>query len=691
MKKKFADYGIIAIVAVMLIIFSACEGPEGIPGGKGPEGPPPGGIPLVVDLDVENPTVTIDLGRDTTLTAQVNSDALIQTLIWELADGAADIIRINRAPRASGRFAMVSGNSVIVTGIAAGEAKVIVTAPGTGGAELQRTVTVNVQGLAARLDELPAKVTASTFPVKFEFTAYAGGSISPQVFEFPELETASETQVEILIKGGAPGVVMSLDGIGSMFRVGNGVSLTLENITLQGVSPNNRALVIVDDGGELIIDRVTITGNNNILSPLNIAGVPTHIPNLGSGVRVEEYGKFTMIAGEISGNTGAWGGGVLNFGTFTMHDGAISDNFAPMIVYLGWGQSGQGGGVRNFGTFTMYGGEISGNAAMSNLTNQGGGGLQTDGTFIMHNGRISDNDASHHGGGVHIGEGGFFEMRGGTISGNTTNLFGPGGIFFDSPGGGVHITGGDFEMHGGKIIGNIANTEGGGVNIAGGSTFVMYNGVISENIANLGGGVNAVNNTSFTIHDGEISNNTARVAGGGVRVAAGANAIFTMHDGEISGNRSNGTAAADGGGGVMILGHFRMFNGQISGNTSATTGGGVRLNAGGTFVMNNGVISGNTATTSGGGVQHLGGTGQFRMVNGIIYGNEVGQELRNNAPTSGAAFFLTAAVSGAGVAQHGTWIDPEAGFAAINWTSEGNLATIDTTVEVEDGDLKGGL
>ena len=115
-------------------------------------------------------------------------------------------------------------------------------------------------------------------------------------------------------------------------------------------------------------------------------------------------------------------------------------------------------------------------------------------------------------------------------------------------------------------------------------------------------------NAKLTMHTGAvITGNTAASTGGGVYSNGG---TLIMHGGEISGNAV--------GGGVWNAGTgtFIMHGGEISGNT-CDFGGGVRNF--GTFTLYGGEISGNTAS-SGGGV-HNSTTGTFTMEGGKVSGN----------------------------------------------------------------------
>ena len=93
------------------------------------------------------------------------------------------------------------------------------------------------------------------------------------------------------------------------------------------------------------------------------------------------------------------------------------------------------------------------------------------------------------------------------ISGNTAMF-----------GGGVCIERGNFEMRGGTLRGNTATTNGGGVYVIGQGTFQMQDGSITGNNAGDGGGVFVANQGTFQMQGGSITGNTATGKGGGVYV-----------------------------------------------------------------------------------------------------------------------------------------------------------------------------
>jgi hypothetical protein len=209
---------------------------------------------------------------------------------------------------------------------------------------------------------------------------------------------------------------ITLVGInGTLITVGEGVTLTLRDITLKGMGTNDSALVKVDGtGAKLVLTTgAVITGN---------AGGGAHV---GSGTLILETGA--AIKGNKGGMAISPGGvSISTGGAFEMNGGKIRDNIG----------NNAGGGVHaGGGVFVMTGGEISGNESMGESMS-GGGGVRlnsVDATFTMTGGTIRDNIASAgSGGGVSVGAG-TFTMTGGTINGNRAVEKG-GGVFVDGVG-----------------------------------------------------------------------------------------------------------------------------------------------------------------------------------------------------------------------------------------------------------------
>ena len=377
--------------------------------------------------------------------------------------------------------------------------------------------------------------------------------------------------------------------------------------------------------------------------------------------------------GTITHNSTEHGVGVhIGSGTFNMYGGMISSNTTL--------SSGSGGGVYvNNGAFNMYGGEIAHNTA----TNSGGGVYVNGGTFAMYGGTISGNKAnSVSGGGVCVGAGGTFDLYGGTISGNSVS---------NGYGGGVY-NGGTFNMYDGVIAQNMKNESNDNVYAAANGTFTWKGGTIKTDSTDSstsptseasafgvagGGTINKsiaaecyISGTLTSLGaSGEtkcyqlIGNVTVRSASqleikgdvwldlNGYSIVGASdkwsvrvdNATLNLVDSRGHGTITHGDTGKAHGVAVLTSGHFNMYDGIISGNTTGvytqsgtfvmyggkisgnmanSAGGGVFVNQGGTFTMHGGTISGNAAT-SGGGV-YVGGssdTGSFTMYGGTITGN----------------------------------------------------------------------
>ena len=340
------------------------------------------------------------------------------------------------------------------------------------------------------------------------------------------------------------------DGSGSGVRVEGSGTFNMYGGTITGNKAETGGGVYVY-GGTFTMSGGTISGNT--------------ADSTDGGVGVYSGAKFIMNGGEITGNTAhsfSGGVGVYTSATFEMNGGTIggtNDSKANKAT--------NGGGVRvgNYGVFTMSGGSIADNTATEN-----GGGVYVSGTnsaFNMTGGTISGNTTTKgDGGGVYVNEG-KFEMSGGTIgvtdNGAANTAKNGGGVYVEERGtfnmnntasvtgntasasGGVYVNSGKFNMNDGEITGNTANQgNGGGVYVNDGGTFTMNDGAIKSNeTANddaYGGGVyvSGTNSTFEMNGTASITDNMAPNGGGGVYVNSGE---FNMNgNASITGNTASG-------------------------------------------------------------------------------------------------------------------------------------------------------
>ncbi len=264
--------------------------------------------------------------------------------------------------------------------------------------------------------------------------------------------------------------------------------------TLVGTT-NDQAVVEVQGNGTLKLE-----GETKLTHDQNGDG---KADTTGSGVKVDEKGKFEMTGGEISGNkagsdTHYNGGGVyVSGGEFTMSGGTISNNTASTGTdkdptnnkYAEWGSTNQKDGYHGQG----QGGGVYVDDQYK-YTKKDGWKTENDGKFTLSGGEISNNTADE-GGGIFIAnqynsntftsqEGSQFIMNGGTVDGNLALVGEGGGIYIQGTG----------KITAGNITNNITMTGsdlgGGGIYIENSGRLELENAIITENTAaGIGGGI----------------------------------------------------------------------------------------------------------------------------------------------------------------------------------------------------------
>ena len=320
--------------------------------------------------------------------------------------------------------------------------------------------------LAAKLDWLQTNTQSDT---EYFLLVTANEKLTPRTLLYN-----GKTNVTINLTGVETTKQITLSSYGSLFTIGSGVTLILNNnitlnVDINDKTTNYSSLVRVNSGGALVM-------------------------NNGSAIWGNFYSSSSSYTDSDS-NSSSYGGGVYNDGTFTMNGGIITSNTSShsgsssnIYPYFSFG-----GGVYNRGTFTMNGGEIYLNAASfpnasTNLQEVYGGGVYTSGTFTMNGGTIRDNYATtsgssrtprSYGGGVYVGAG-IFTMNGGTISGNVSRSSTSfSGSYPYSFGGGVYVGRfGTFTMNNGTISGNTSGLYGGGVCVNNSGTFTKTGGTV---------------------------------------------------------------------------------------------------------------------------------------------------------------------------------------------------------------------
>jgi hypothetical protein len=305
----------------------------------------------------------------------------------------------------------------------------------------------------------------------FTITVTADLSLLPQ-----DLTAPGYTGKTIVLKGNTPSRTVGLASTGSLFTVGEDLTMELENIVVQGRADNTAPLIIVNaDGTVRVKTGGKVTGNT----------YTTTVDRTGGGGIFVDGGTLEIAGGEISGNTTVMnqsapivvvGGGIrVKGGTVVMSAGSVKNN---TLTNSGSGdRHGWGGGIAldNDNNFTMSGGSIEGNTitvtSTSMCASANGGGVHVDNcSFVMSGGAIRNNTVTSNssnnwggatGGGVRVaGSSSSFDMQGGEIYGNicTYNLPSEdlGGYDQGAFGGGVSVIGGTMQKTGGVIYGEDA-------------------------------------------------------------------------------------------------------------------------------------------------------------------------------------------------------------------------------------------
>jgi hypothetical protein len=411
----------------------------------------------------------------------------------------------------------------------------------------------NTDTLALALGWLQTNTANNT-----DYTILLGAdeSLPPWTLGSSELNAAArdKTGVTITLKGKDAERTVQLSGTDSLFTVGGGVTLILdENITLKGISDNTKSLVSVWSALEMR-ENAKITGNTITASF-----------SFGGGVNVWS-GTFTMngnaaVSGNsVSGSSITMGGGVyISGGTFAMNDSAtVTGNTVSATA----SSSGGGVSVSAGGTFTMNdSASVSGNTATGTGSSAGGvymyaassgGGVSASGTFTMNDSAtVSGNTASAGattGGGVAVSSGTFTMNDSASVSNNTASATAPYSVSPYSYGGGVYVYDGTFTMNGGTVYGSSAGTnanklQGSGTNygvslykgsdataeygdgspiITGNQTTALYTGVTltdSEtrtygiNTVFVDGGSGAFSQETFTLYKAGLAEKTISLIG----------------------------------------------------------------------------------------------------------------------------------------------------------------------------------
>jgi len=226
-------------------------------------------------------------------------------------------------------------------------------------------------------------------------------AVDNNIYMGPATVSTLGRNITVIIRSASSADVktIQLENVGHLFSVDANITLKLQDIVLKGISLNTYALVMVGQGGTLI---------------------------LNSG------GKITLNTNTFvnSGASDVRGGGIhVNGGIFELNDGA---------AIIGNRSYGDGGGiaVSNRGNLIIRGGEISENIASPNGGTGGGVYIGGNSTLTMNGGIIAKNQCAARGGGIRIEDSNStFTKR--AASGSSTS-----GIIYGSTGDNANTAGG---------------------------------------------------------------------------------------------------------------------------------------------------------------------------------------------------------------------------------------------------------
>ncbi len=318
-----------------------------------------------------------------------------------------------------------------------------------------------------------------------------------------------------------------------------GGTLVVTNCTFSNDQADDAAAgIAAGEGGGIYI---VPTGNVSITN----STFESDQASLGGGIfNYAEYNYGTYVIGtlNLTGGTihNCTGGGIDNSGTATISGCTLSYNTAASTGFEGTPYD---GGISNDGTATLNGDTIVYNSA------EYGSGVSNQGTMTINGTTISNNSftGAGFGGGIYNSDSGSLTVTASTIAGNTIA-----GAGF---GGGIYNTG-SLMVTASTIASNtIFHGKGGGiyndniqVNSSTQTPLVVFDSTIAYNQAGQGGGIDDIDAYAMTLINSTIANNSANTAGGGI--LAGATAVgMVVYDCTIAYN----TVQSPGAGGGLDL------------------------------------------------------------------------------------------------------------------------------------------
>ena len=214
--------------------------------------------------------------------------------------------------------------------------------------------------------------------------------------------------------------------LGRIFTITNGVTVTLQNLTLLNGTINSGTGGAIFNSGTLTINNSTLynntaTGsygggaiyNSGTLTVNNSTFNNNNGGQYSSGGAIYNDGGIANVTNDIfTGNTATLGGAIANIGTLTVTNDTFTNNNA-----------GDGGAIYNGNTLTVNNSTFTENTAF-----YGGGAIYNDGTLTVNNSTFTENTAFYGGGAIY--NDGTLTVNNSTLNNNTATN-GEGGAIYN--------------------------------------------------------------------------------------------------------------------------------------------------------------------------------------------------------------------------------------------------------------------
>ncbi len=281
--------------------------------------------------------------------------------------------------------------------------------------------------------------------------------------------------------------------------INNKGNATLTNCVIKENWADNEGGAIYNGDKSLVINNCTITQNSS---------------SAGGGLCC--YGTTTITDTTISNNYGDdYGGGLCTRGVVTITGGTIANNVGKA----------DGGGIYNLGGLLT----VSGTTLTGNSTEAGGGALNNKGTATLTSCTLNGSHSNMEGGCIYAGVDSGTTVDGCTLQGNSAGKDG-----------GAIAACGVMEVKNSTITQNTTDGGGGGVYSNGDTT--IANTKISENSAKESGGALLARTRTITLDSVTATKNAASSLGGGLMVEGGSDAVVIKGKVVMKENEGSGDA-----------------------------------------------------------------------------------------------------------------------------------------------------